>query len=90
VTSGAVYDALQNAGGGSSVTVDSSITENGTNPVEGGAIYTALGDKADKSTTYTKTEVDTTVASKGDVTTDTNQNITGTKTFVGSKKIAFK
>ena len=90
VTSGAVYDALQNAGGGSSVTVDSTITQGGTNPVEGGAIYTALGDKADKSATYTKTEVDTAVASKGDVTTNTDQNITGTKTFVGSKKVGFK
>ena len=80
---------LQNAGG-SSITVDSTITQGGTNPVEGGAIYTALGDKADKSTTYTKTEVDTALASKGDVTTDTAQNITGTKTFVGSKKVAFK
>ena len=80
---------LQNAGG-SSITVDSTITQGGTNPVEGGAIYTALGDKADQSTTYTKTEVDTALASKGDVTTDTAQNITGTKTFVGSKKVAFK
>jgi len=93
ITSGAVYDALQNipsGGGGSSITVDSTITQGGTNPVEGGAIYTALGDKADKSTTYTKTEVDTALVSKGDVTTDTAQNITGTKTFVGSKKVAFK
>lgn len=90
VTSGGVYNALQNAGGGSSITVDSTITQGGTNPVEGGAIYTALGDKADKSTTYTKTEVDTAVASKGDVTTNTDQNITGTKTFVGSKKVGFK
>lgn len=94
VTSGAVYDALQNytpsGGGGSSITVDSTITQGGTNPVESGAIYTALGDKADKSTTYTKTEVDTALASKGDVTTDTAQNITGTKTFVGSKKVGFK
>jgi hypothetical protein len=88
-----VYDALQNytpSGGGSSITVDSTITQGGTNPVEGGVIYTAFGDKADKSTTYTKTEVDTALASKGDVTTNTDQNITGTKTFVGSKKVAFK
>lgn len=76
--------------GGSSITVDSSITQGSTNPVEGGAIYTALGDKADQSTTYTKTQVDTALSSKGDVTTNTDQNITGTKTFVGSKKIAFK
>lgn len=90
ITSGGVYAALQNIPSGSSITVDSTITQGGTNPVEGGAIYTALGDKADQSTTYTKTEVDTALASKGDVTTDTSQNITGTKTFVGSKKIAFK
>ena len=174
ITSGAVYDALQNAGGGgggSSITVDSTITQGGTNPVEGGAIYTALSgkqdtltfdstptagssnpvtsdgintalsglgsglttlagrindvgsqlqykqellsydsvptenspnmlasgaiytalnNKADKSDTYTKTEVDTALASKGDVTTNTDQNITGTKTFVGSKKVGFK
>ena len=80
----------KSSGGGSSITVDSTITQGGTNPVEGGAIYTALDTKADKSTTYTKTEVDTAISSKGDVTTDTNQNITGTKTFVGSKKVAFK
>ena len=35
--------------GGSSVIVDSSITQNSTNPVQGGAIYTALADKADVS-----------------------------------------
>ena len=32
---------------GTSITVDSSITSGGTNPVEGGAIYTALSGKAD-------------------------------------------
>lgn len=32
----------------------------------------------------------TALAAKGDVTTNTDQNITGTKTFVGSKKVAFK
>ena len=67
-TKSQVDTLLQNVG---SPTVDSTITQGGTNPVEGGAIYTAL-------------------ASKGDVTTDTAQNITGTKTFVGSKKVAFK
>ena len=72
ITSGAVYTALQNAGGGSSITVDSTITQGGTNPVEGGAIYTALDDKADKSDTYTKTEIDTALGSKqGTLTFDT-------------------
>lgn len=47
VTSGAVYDALQNytpSGGGSggSITVDTTITENSQNPVTSAAIYSAL------------------------------------------------
>ncbi|WP_287385863.1 hypothetical protein [Lachnospira sp.] len=33
---------------GSSITVDDAITQSGTNPVEGGAIYTALNNKVDK------------------------------------------
>ena len=90
VSSSWVVTITAKSSGGSSITVDSTITQGGTNPVEGGAIYTALDNKADKSTTYTKTEVDTALTSKGDVTTNTDQNITGTKTFVGSKKVAFK
>jgi hypothetical protein len=90
INSSWVVTITPKSSGGSSITVDSTITQGGTNPVEGGAIYTALGDKADKSTTYTKTEVDTALSSKGDVTTNTDQNITGTKTFVGSKKVGFK
>lgn len=46
VTSGAVYDALQNlpsgGGGGSSITIDSVPTENSTNAVSSGGVYTAL------------------------------------------------
>ena len=90
INSSLVVTITAKSSGGSSIIVDSTITQGGTNPVEGGAIYTALDDKADKSTTYTKTEVDTALTSKGDVTTNTDQNITGTKTFVGSKKVGFK
>ena len=97
VEGGAIYTALE--GKQNTLTIDSSVTQSSTNPVQGGAVYTALGNKADASTTlsgygitdaYTKTEVDTALSSKGDVTTSTDQNITGTKTFVGSKKVAFK
>ena len=44
--------------GGSSITVDSAIDSASTNPVENRVIADALDDKADVSTTYTKTEVD--------------------------------
>lgn len=44
------------------VTVDSSITQNGTNPVQGGAIYTALAAKADSADIPT---VDSSVAQNG-------------------------
>ena len=122
ITSGAVYDALQNipsGGGGSSITVDSTITQGGTNPVEGGAIYDGLSElgsgltslsqamlnkqdrltfdttpTADSSNPVTSGGVYTALQNlptgSGDVTTNTDQNITGTKTFVGSKKVGFK
>jgi hypothetical protein len=39
-------------------------TENSTNLISSGAIYTALNGKADKSDTYTKTETDTLINTK--------------------------
>ena len=51
---------------------DSVPTENSTNMVSSGAIYDALDLKADKSTTYTKTEVDTALATKQDTLTIDN------------------
>lgn len=39
--------------GGVSITIDSVITSGGTNPVQGGAIYTALSNKEDKVTVVT-------------------------------------
>lgn len=102
VTSDGIYNALQrNSGGGSSIIVDSTITQGGTNPVTGGAIYTALDTKQDTLTfdtsptsgstnPVTSGGVHTALESKGDVTTDTAQNITGVKTFVGQKTINFK
>lgn len=51
-------------GGGGSVTVDSTWIPNSTNPAESQLIQGALADKADKSTTYTKTETDNLLAGK--------------------------
>jgi hypothetical protein len=45
---------------------DTEPTENSTALVSSGAIYTALNGKADKSDTYTKTEVDTALSGKAD------------------------
>jgi hypothetical protein len=46
-------------------------TENSTNLISSGAIYTALNGKADKSDTYTKTEVDTALSNvQGQLTFD--------------------
>ena len=57
------------------LTFDTTPTQSSTNPVTSGGIYTALQNLP---------------SGTGDVTTDTDQNITGTKTFVGSKKVGFK
>lgn len=57
------------------LTFDTTPTQNSTNPVTSGGVYTALQNLP---------------TGTGDVTTNTDQNITGTKTFVGSKKVAFK
>lgn len=51
-------NVISATGGGGSVTVDSTWIPNSTNPAESQLIQSALGDKADKSTTYTKTETD--------------------------------
>lgn len=58
---------------------DTTPTEDSTNPIQSGAVYTSLGLKADKSTTYTKTEVDTALNLKADKST------TYTKTEVDNK-----
>lgn len=58
---------------------DTTPTEDSTNPIQSGAVYTSLGLKADKSTTYTKTEVDTALNLKADKAT------TYTKTEVDNK-----
>ena len=52
------------------------------------ATDTALASKADTATTYTKTEVDTALG--GYVTTNTRQEITGNKTFIGSSSTSEK
>ena len=59
----AEWDAKQSA-----LTFDNAPTENSNNPVKSGGIYTALQGKADASTTYSKTEVDTLIAACFDVT----------------------
>ena len=51
-------DSWQDSQGGS-VTVDSTPTSGSTNAVSSGGVYTALAGKADTSTTYTKSEIDT-------------------------------
>jgi len=101
----AVYDAIQEGGGGSSYTAGDGIditndvisvtgkVDTSTYNTYTAATNTALASKADTATTYTKTEVDT--ALSGYVTTDTLQDITAQKTFVGDptnkeKSIKFK
>ena len=61
-----------------SSTVDTAITDGGTNPVDSNAIFdanasqnTAIGLKANTSDTYTKTEVDTNTYTKTQVDTNT-------------------
>ena len=51
-------NVISATGGGGSITVDSTWIPNSTNPAESQLIQGALADKADKSTTYTKTETD--------------------------------
>lgn len=92
VEGGAIYTALGNkadqsttytktevdtalSGKQGTLTFDTTPTQNSTNPVTSGGVYTALQNLP---------------TGTGDVTTNTDQNITGTKTFVGSKKVAFK
>lgn len=62
ITSGGVYTALQ--GKQDVLTFDDAPTSDSSNPVKSGGVFTALQGKADASTTYTKTEVDTALASK--------------------------
>lgn len=48
------------------LTFDDTPTSGSTNPVTSGGVFTALQGKADTSTTYTKTEVNTALQSKAD------------------------
>lgn len=57
-------NVISATGGGGSVTVDSTWIPNSTNPAESQLIQSSLADKADKSTTYTKTETDNLLAGK--------------------------
>lgn len=67
------YDTLSNwkqisTPGSASVTVDSSITENGANPVAGGAIYSALSGKSDSGHKHSASDITSglaTVATSG-------------------------
>lgn len=47
------------------ITVDDELDANSTNPIQNNVVVEALNTKADKSTTYTKTEVDDLVANSG-------------------------
>lgn len=51
------------------LTFDNAPTQNSTNPVTSGGVYSSLGSKADASTTYTKTEVDNALSDKVDTST---------------------
>lgn len=107
ITSGGTDIKLQDnlGGGGSSYTAGDGIditndvisvtgkVDTSTYNTYTAATDAALASKADTATTYTKTEVDT--ALSGYVTTDTLQDITAQKTFVGDpnnskKSIKFK
>ena len=52
------------------LTFDSAPTENSTNPVTSGGVYTALGGKANSSDVYNKSEVDTALTSKQNTISD--------------------
>jgi hypothetical protein len=51
------------------LTFDSAPTENSTNPVTSGGVYTALGTKANSSDVYNKSAVDTALGAKADKST---------------------
>ena len=73
------------ATGGGSITIDPSLDSGSTNAVANSAITTAINAKADVSAVTAVAD-----SLSGYVTTDTAQNITGEKTFVGEKKLKFK
>ena len=52
--------------GGTSITIDNALSVASVNPVQNVVVTTALNTKADASTTYNKTEVDSALASKAD------------------------
>lgn len=52
--------------GGTPLKVDSSLNANSINPIQNGAVTSALTTKADSATTYNKTEVDEALATKQD------------------------
>ena len=47
------------------ITVDDELDANSTNPIQNNVVVEALNTKADKATTYTKSEVDDLVANSG-------------------------
>lgn len=51
------------------LTFDSAPTENSTNPVTSGGVYTAIGTKANSSDVYNKSAVDTALTAKADKST---------------------
>ena len=51
------------------LTFDSAPTENSTNPVTSGGVYTALGTKANSADVYNKSAVDTALSAKADKST---------------------
>lgn len=68
------------------VQVDSTPTSGSNNAVSSGGVYSSLDSKSDKSTTYTKTEVDTALANKQNTLTFDNaptQNSTNPVTSGG-------
>lgn len=87
-----------------SCTIDSQLSSTSENPVQNSTVTNALSDKQDTliSGTNIKTINNTSLLGSGNidiqgggtptnmVTTDTTQNITGEKTFVGDKRVKFK
>lgn len=74
VTSGGIYTALQNI----HIDVDDTLSDVSENPLQNKVTKAALDLKADQSTTYTKTEIDTALSAKA------NQSTTYTKTEVNN------
>lgn len=66
------------------LTFDSTPTENSTNPVTSGGVYTALGTKANSSDVYNKSAVDTALGAKADKSTTYTK--TEVDTALGSKQ----